>query len=237
MRRAVTLASLACMGVLIVSALAIAVVMLRSDGPASAAVIAQRAEQEKQAILSAMSQGQILYFKAEELRSQTPAFLLIIPWVHPGRIVPSDGGWRRTPTGWQPCTRGPPAPRTERFWHTQSCGPIRTCPWVATGEQIIQPYEYTPNQLSGWVRGIWARESSLLAKGHGRIGSGTLSGQASAIFEMEVETSANFTPAEMREMHISPDQLPAPVTRHHPSGVCWEKPLRCEARCGSGTGP
>ena len=226
--------------ILIVSvvALAIAVVMFRSD-PASAAVIAQRAELEKRAILSAMTQGQILYFKSEEYKKVDSSIPAHLPWVHPERVIIEI--WMSEDTNGVPTLYSGTTRTTDGtlLAHSELRGNQDVSTWVATGDQYIRPNDYTPNQLSGWVKGMWALQSSLLAEGVSRSGSGTLAGQASAIFEREVETSANFTPAEMREMHISPGQLPAPVTHIIRQEFVEEKPLLLRStmweRDGSGT--
>ena len=221
-----------------VAALVMAVIISRSD-PVSASVIAQRAEQEKQAVLSAMAQGQILYFKAEEYKKPNPGIPAHLPWAHPERIV-IEIWMAEDPTGAATVYSGTTRTTDGRLLsYSELRGNQDVSTWVATGEQIIQPYDYTPNQLSGWVKGMWGLENSLLSNGHGRIGSGALSGQTSAIFEREVETSPNFTPAEMREMHISPDRLPALVTHVNRQEFVEEKPMilrsRKWERDGSGT--
>ena len=224
--------------VVFMAALVMAAIVSRSD-PASAAAIAQRAELEKQGILSAMTQGQILYFKAEEYKKVDPSIPAHLPWVHPERIVieiwmaEDPAGVATVYSGTTRTTDG------TLLAYSELRGDQDVSTWVATGDQYIRPYAYTPNQLSGWVRGMWALQSSLLAEGVSRSGSGTLDGQASAIFETEVKTSPNLTPAEMREMHISPDQLPAPVTHIIRQEFVEEKPLLLRStmweRDGSGT--
>ena len=52
-------------------------------GPVSAAVIMQRAEQEKQSVLNGIDGGQILYLRSERYKKSDPRLPENVAWVYP----------------------------------------------------------------------------------------------------------------------------------------------------------
>ncbi len=197
--------------------------MLRTD-PVSAAVIMQRAEQEKQSVLNGIDGGQILYLRSERYKKSDPSLPENVAWVYPENRTAETwmaSGAAGNMTIYTNVTRNLDG---EALTYSQMENGQRVATWVATGEQM-ELGQIGDTALATWVEGVWGMGALLSDWGQSRVGSGQLNGKSSAIFEKQTTTSANFTSKQIQAMHIPVDQLPQERVLVSRQEFTEEKPL------------
>ncbi len=198
--------------------------MLRTD-PVGATVIAQRAEQEKQRLLDGIAGGQILYLKSETYQKRDPLLPTNVAGVFPEyrtgetwMAADADGNM----TIYTSVVRNLDG---VALGYSQLENGQRVATWVATGERQAAVGYSGQDTLAPWVKGMFSMDSWLSNREFSRVGSGSLDGRKSAIFEMQSTTTSNFTPEQIREMHIPKDQLPPQRVHILKREFIEEKPL------------
>ncbi len=198
--------------------------MLRTD-PVSADVIMQRAEKEKQRLLDGIAEGRILYLRSETYQKRDPLLPTNIAWVYPERrtgetwMAADADGNMTIYTGVIRNLDG------EALAYSQLENGQRVATWVATGERQAAARYSGQDTLAPWVKGMFSMDSWLSGREFSRVGSGSLDGQQSAVFEMQSTTTSNFTPEQIREMHIPEDQLRGKLVHILKREFIEDKPL------------